>query len=43
MIVLPCKGRMPARAAAAQCRRPRDDGRHRAVLYCANASFSVKR
>ncbi|EGC99689.1 hypothetical protein B1M_35331, partial [Burkholderia sp. TJI49] len=40
MGVLPCKRRVPARVAAAQCRRRRDDGRHRAVLYRANASFS---
>ncbi|AQQ34591.1 hypothetical protein DF157_02830 [Burkholderia cenocepacia] len=43
MVVLPCKKRMPARAAAAQGRRRRGASRHRAVLYRANASFSVKR
>ncbi|QOH37628.1 hypothetical protein C7S14_0196 [Burkholderia cepacia] len=43
MVVLPCKKRVPSRAAAAQGRRRHDDSRHRAVLYRANASFSVKR
>ncbi|RQU37791.1 hypothetical protein DF147_24315 [Burkholderia cenocepacia] len=43
MVVLPCKKRMPARVAAAQGRTRRGDSRHCAVLYRANASFSVKR
>ncbi|KAB0686432.1 hypothetical protein F7R13_00850 [Burkholderia territorii] len=42
MVVLPCQVRMPARVAAARG-RTRHDGRRRAVLYRANASFSVKR
>jgi hypothetical protein len=43
MVVLPCKKREPAAVAAAQGHRRREDGRHRAVLYRANASFNVKR
>ncbi|RQR43454.1 hypothetical protein DIE04_02430 [Burkholderia sp. Bp8994] len=42
MMVLPCQVRMPARGAAARS-RTRHDGRHRAVLYRADASFNVKR
>jgi len=41
MVVLPCKKRAPAVVAAAQGHGRRVDGRHRAVLYRANASFSV--